>query len=105
MASHEQESAPESEKDTFSDPYESQFIVTIGNQWVVGKLGGWLAALAPEGLTRNDINTIWDDRVLNRAYQVLGGRPEIDVKTANRAVPGEVEGRLAEMTIPPALEG
>jgi len=99
------ESVPESEKDTFSDPYESQFIVTIGNHWVVSKLGGWLAALTPEGLTRNDINTIWDDRVLNRAYQVLGGRPEINVKTANRAVPGEVEGRLVEMTTPSALKG
>ncbi len=92
------ESIPESEKDMFSDPYESQFVVTIGNHWVVGKLGGWLAALTPEGLTRNDINSIWDDRVLNRAYQVLGGRPEINMKTANRAVPGEVVGRLTEMT-------
>jgi uncharacterized protein (DUF362 family) len=97
------ESIPESEKDMFSDPYESQFIVTIGNHWVVGKLGGWLAALTPESLTRNDINTIWDDRVLNRAYQVLGGRPKIDVKTANRVVPGELRGRLKEMMTPPVL--
>ena len=95
------EASPESERDTFSDPYESQIIVTMGNHWVVGKLGGWLAALTPEGLTRNDINTIWDDRVLNRAYQVLGGRPEIHLKTANPVVPGEVEKRLKEMTTPP----
>lgn len=91
------ESIPESEKDMFSDPYESQFVVTLGNHWVVGKLGGWLAALTPEGLTRNDINTIWDDRVLNRAYQVLGGRPKIKMETANRAVPGELKERLTEM--------
>jgi uncharacterized protein (DUF362 family) len=96
------ESIPESEKDMFSDPYESQFVVTLGNHWVVGKLGGWLAALTPEGLTRNDINTIWDDRVLNRAYQVLGGRPEVKMKAANRAVPGDVKERLAEMTNPPS---
>ena len=95
------ESTPESEKDMFNDPYESQFIVTIGNHWVVGKLGGWLAALTPECLTRNQINTIWDDRVLNRAFQVLGGRPEVNVKTANRSVPGDLERRLAAMTTPP----
>ena len=94
------ENIPESEKDMFSDPYESQFIVTAGNHWVVGKLGGWMAALTPEGLTRNDINTIWDDRVLNRAYQVLGGRPKIRMKTANRTVPGELKERLREMTKP-----
>ncbi len=94
------EASPESEKNSFNDPYESQVIVTIGNHYVVGKLGGWLAALTPETLTRNDINTIWDDRVLNRAYQVLGGRPKIDLKTANDAVPEEVQRRLAEMTTP-----
>jgi uncharacterized protein (DUF362 family) len=98
------EAVPESEKGILSDPYESQLIVTIGNRWVVGKLGGWLAAVAPEDLTRNDINTIWDDRVLNRAYQVLGGRPELMVKNANSAVPGEVEKRLAEMATPPAAK-
>jgi uncharacterized protein (DUF362 family) len=95
------ETIPESEKDMFSDPYESQLVVTLGNHWVVGKLGGWLAALTPEGLTRNDINTIWDDRVLNRAYQVLGGRPKIKMETANRAVPMELKDRLMEMTKPP----
>ncbi len=98
------ESAPESEKDTFSDPYESQIIVTVANHWVVGKLGGWLAALTPEALTRNDINTIWDDRTLNRAYQVLGGKPEVNIKTANNVVPGEVEKSLVEMTTPQELE-
>ena len=88
------ENIPESEKDIFSDPYESQFIVSIGNRFVVGKLGGWLAALTPEELKRNDINTIWDDRVLNRAYQVLGGRPAINMKCANDAVPGDLQERL-----------
>lgn len=95
------ESIPESEKDIFSDPYESQFIVSIGNHWIVGKLGGWLAALTPEELKRNEINTIWDDRVLNRAYQVLGGRPEINMKSANDAVPGDLQERLKKMTLPP----
>ena len=95
------ESIPESEKDIFSDPYESQFIVSIGNHWVVGKLGGWLAALTPEELKRNDINTIWDDRVLNRAYQVLGGRPKINMKCANDTVPGDLQERLKKMTSRP----
>ena len=95
------ENIPESEKDIFSDPYESQTIVSIGNHWVVGKLGGWLAALTPEELKRNDINTIWDDRVLNRAYQVLGGRPKINMASANDAVPGDLRERLKKMTLRP----
>ncbi|EFK09758.1 Tat pathway signal sequence domain protein [delta proteobacterium NaphS2] len=95
------ESIPGSEKDIFSDPYESQFIVSIGNHFVVGKLGGWTAALTPEELKRNDINTIWDDRVLNRAYQVLGGRPAINMKSANEAVSRELQERLKKMTLQP----
>jgi uncharacterized protein (DUF362 family) len=95
------ETIPESEKDIFSDPYESQFIVSIGNHWIVGKLGGWLAAMTPEELKRNDINTIWDDRVLNRAYQVLGGMPEINMKSANGSVPRVLQERLKKMLLPP----
>ena len=72
---------------------------------MVGKLGGWLAALTPESLARNDINTIWDDRVLNRAYQVLGGRPEVVLKTVNNAVPGEVEKRMKRMITPSDFKG
>jgi len=95
------ETIPESEKDLFSDPYESQFIVSIGNHWIVGKLGGWLAALTPEELKRNDIDTIWDDRALNRAYQVLGGKPKINIKPANGAVLEELQERLKKMFLPP----
>jgi uncharacterized protein (DUF362 family) len=92
------ETLPESEKDIFSDPYRSQCIVSIGNHWVVGKLGGWLAALTPEELKRNRIDTIWDDRVLNRAYQAFGGRPKIQLNAANDAVPMEMVERLGKMT-------
>ncbi|MCF8127385.1 MAG: hypothetical protein K9N10_02630 [Deltaproteobacteria bacterium] len=67
----------------------------------MGKLGGWLAALTPEALKRNDINTIWDDRVLNRAYQVLGGTPKINLKPANGEVPGELRERLKTMILSP----
>ncbi len=94
---------PESEKDMFSDPYKSQFIVSMGNRWVVGKLGGWLAALTPEELKRNNLKGIEDDRVLNRAYQVFGGRPEIFLEAANRAVPDNLVRRFKEMISPPPL--
>ena len=66
-----------------------------------GRCWGWLAALTPEELKRNDINTIWDDRVLNRAYQVSGGRPKINMKCANDAVPGDLQKRLKKMTSRP----
>jgi uncharacterized protein (DUF362 family) len=89
---------PPSEKDWFNDPYNSQLIVNSANKYyVVSKLGGWGPAFASEKLTRNDINTIWDDRVLNRAYQVFGGMPKVILEAGNNAVPENLRNRLSEM--------
>jgi uncharacterized protein (DUF362 family) len=95
-------SVPSSEKEGFNDPYESQWMVSVGNHWVVSKLGGLGQAFDSEKLTRNDINTIWDDRVLNRAYKVFGDMPSVILEPANNAVPQTLKKRLTECTSPPA---
>ena len=91
-----------SEKEGFKDPYGSQFMVSAGNHWVVNKLGGLGQAFDSEKLTRNDIDTIWDDRVLNRAYQVSGNMPAVVLEPANDVLPQTLKKRLAECTTPPA---
>ena len=89
---------PSSEKDWFNDPYESQFIVNSANKYfVVRKLGGWGPAFDSEKLTRNDINTIWADRVLNRAYQVFGGTPKVILQRADNAVPDDLRKQINAM--------
>ncbi len=89
---------PSSEKDWLNDPYNSPLIVNSANKYyVVRKLGGWGPAFESEKLTRNDINTIWDDRVLNRAYQVFGGMPKVILQAANNAVPEDLRNRISEM--------
>jgi uncharacterized protein (DUF362 family) len=87
-----------SEAGALDDPYRSQLFVSIGNHWVVTKLDGVGSALSAERLTRHDINTIWDDRVLNRAYEVLGGVPLVALASANSALPDDLKQRLGEMT-------
>ncbi len=89
-----------SEPGALRDPNRSQFFVGIGNHLVVNKLDGLESALASERLVRNDINSVWDDRVLNRAYEVLGGIPQVTLASANIAVPDAVTRRLGEMTTP-----
>jgi len=90
---------PRSEREGFrKDPYNKQLGVSIGNHWVVSKLDGWGTAVASERLTRNDINTIWDDRVLNRAYQVFGGVPVVLLEAINNILPESLKRRLSEMT-------
>jgi uncharacterized protein (DUF362 family) len=91
---------PSSEKEGLKDPYNYQLAVTIANHWVVGKLGGWGPVFAAEKLTRNDIQTIWDDRVLNHAYRVFGGLPRVILETANGLVSETLVKKLDGMVAP-----
>ena len=87
---------PISGKERFKD--NSQWVARIGNHYIVNKLGGWGPTLASEKLTKNDIKVIWDDRVLNHAYQVFGGMPQVILEAANKAIPEDLKKRLSETT-------
>jgi hypothetical protein len=87
-------------KDAFRD--NNLWFAGLANRWVVSKLSGWPTAFGAERLIKNDLETIWDDRVLNHSYEVLGGRPELILETADDTVPPELMKRLGEMTVPPA---
>lgn len=80
----------------------SPVLAWIGNRVVVGLLGDWKTAVASERFVKNGLDAIWDDRTLNHAYQVLGGRPEVVPRAANGLVPGALQRRLREMTTPSA---
>ena len=83
-------------KEWFKD--NSQWVARIANHYVVSKLGGWGPTFASEKLTKNNINAIWDDRVLNHAYQVFGVMPKVILEAANKAIPEDLKKRLTEMT-------
>jgi uncharacterized protein (DUF362 family) len=91
---------PEEHKKGRSDPYSSQFIVNVANRWVVSLLGGVLQAFSADTLLRNDLGSIWDDRVLRRAFELYGGIPKIEFIEANSGIPAEVKRRLSAMTTP-----
>ena len=80
------------------DPYTSDFIVNMGNRWVVRLLGGMGQAFGAERPVRNDLDTIWDDRVLKRAFEISGGIPTPDLAQANSALPDDLKKRLVERT-------
>jgi len=90
--------APTSELIWFKDPNTSQFVVDMANRWVVSMLGNVIHASQAETLERNEVKSIWDDRTLNRAYQVFGGRPTIEFEDANDVFPADLKRRLVEMT-------
>ncbi len=86
---------PSGKRDGFMDT--SALVARIANTWVVGKLGGVQPVFASEKLIKNDLRTIRDDRVLNRACQILGGTPRVNVEAANGVLPERLKKRLEEM--------
>jgi uncharacterized protein (DUF362 family) len=90
------------EKENSRDPYKNQFIVSTLNRLVVMRLGGFKDAWQAERLLRNDIDSIWDDRVLNRAYQVFGGIPNVNLVDVGVSVPQKTKDELFEMVSNPA---
>jgi len=87
---------PADKKDGFVDT--SPLVARLANYWVVGKLGGWKPVLASDRLFKNDLRTIWEDRVLNQAYLISGGVPKLTLQATNGALPADLTKRLVEMT-------
>lgn len=91
---------PDSEKDDFMDT--SRIVPRVGNHMVVSWLGGLGQACASETFTKEPLEAVWDDPVLNRAFEIFGGVPGVVLEAAGDAVPEELKLRLGEMTTPPA---
>ncbi|UCB49906.1 MAG: DUF362 domain-containing protein [Deltaproteobacteria bacterium] len=94
---------PEEHKRGLRDPYSSQFIVNVANRWVVKLLGGVSRAVGAETLLRKNLETIWDDPTLRRAFQLFDGVPQLHFIEANSGVPADLKRRLATMTTIPAI--
>jgi uncharacterized protein (DUF362 family) len=101
---HNRQETPADERSgVLNDPYQSGTVVNLGNRVVVGWLGGLGSAFSAETLERRDIDTVWDDRVLHRAFEVFGGVPKVALVNGDGAVPGELRDRLAAaVTLPSA---
>ena len=98
---HNRRAMSESERAGSRDPYQHQAIVANLNRFVVMRLGGLGEAVHAERLLRNDIDSIWDDRVLNRAYEVFGGIPEVKLVDVRASVPQDVKEGLLGMVSRP----
>jgi uncharacterized protein (DUF362 family) len=89
---------PEEAKTIQKDPYMNPQAVDYINRIVVRWLGGSEAGKKAEKLTGNNLDTIWNDRVLNRAYELFGGIPKVDLIKANDTVTEDILKKMGEMT-------
>jgi len=87
---------PEDERDgRLEDPNRSSLAVNFANRMVCSFLGGPGAFFRAEHLERYDLERVWDDRVLVRAFEVFGGVPRVALVEADGAVPAALRERLA----------
>jgi len=89
---------PDTDKDgLLNDPHQSATLVGLTNRLVVGFLGGGitgiLQASSPPVIPHE---TIWDDRMLRRAFEVFGGVPNLEMEPANSALAPELLTRLGD---------
>jgi hypothetical protein len=89
---------PSSQLNWFNDPNLFQPVVNLANRWIVSMLGNAIHAITAEKLERTEVQSIWDDSTLNRAYQVFGGRPTVNLEYANDVIPLQLKQQLAQMT-------
>ena len=61
----------------------------------------FITALKAEELLRNDIDSIWDDRVLNRSYEVFGGIPQVKLVDGEDSVSEDIKKNLMDMVSVP----
>jgi len=92
---HNRTLLPEEEQGTFMDT--STAVAKVGNAMVVKWLGTLGNSLMSERLLKNDLKTIWDDRVLNHAYRIFGGIPEIQLANVQNTVSEKILNTLHEM--------
>jgi uncharacterized protein (DUF362 family) len=83
------------------DPNSSTVAVNFANRIVTHMLGGLGQALRTEHLARYDLETLWDDRVLRRAFALAGGVPKVELVDADGSLAAELRQRLAaELALP-----
>lgn len=85
-----------------NDPNQSETIVNLMNRVVTVWLGGGIrGAISAETLERYDLDSVWSDRVLQAAFRIKGGVPELDLAAIDRSVPDALRARLQGAIMPP----
>jgi uncharacterized protein (DUF362 family) len=93
---------PEGEREgLMDDPNTSPAIVNLANRMVNFWLGGIGAAVSSERLHPWAATDVWNDRVMQRAFEISGGVPEVELALTG-GIPAPIESTLRESVRLPA---
>lgn len=77
-------------------------MTNMANRVVTGILGGWKRSFSAETMENSPLPNIWRDRTLRRAFELLGGVPDIQLQPTQSSISPQILAELASMvTLPP----
>ncbi|HEX5817700.1 MAG TPA: hypothetical protein VFY20_02400, partial [Gemmatimonadales bacterium] len=94
--------APWRSRQALTDPSSNKVVANLSNRVVCGVLGGWNQAMSAESLEHSPRPEIWRDRVLRRAFELMGGVPDIRLQPTQSAVSPQLLAEFASMVALPA---
>ena len=93
--------APWSSKQALTDPSSNKVVANLSNRVVCGVLGGWNWALSAEPMEHSPRPEIWRDRTLRRAFELLGGVPNIQLQPTRSSISPQLLAEFASMVALP----
>ena len=89
-------------KQALSDPSSNKIVANLANRVVSGMLGGWRWSLSAEGIKHSPQPGIWRDRTLRRAFEIMGGVPNIHFQPTQPSLSPQTLAELADLVALPA---
>jgi uncharacterized protein (DUF362 family) len=93
--------APWSSKQALSDPSSTKLTANLGNRVVCGVLGGWNWAMSAQSIEHSPRPEIWRDRTLRRAFELMGGVPNIQLQPTQSTISPQLLAEFASMVALP----
>lgn len=95
--------APWLNKQFLTDPSSNKFVSNLANRVVSGLLGGWKSGFTAETMENSPLPDIWRDRTLMRAFELMGGIPDIQLLPTQSSLSPQLLAELYAMaTLPEA---
>jgi uncharacterized protein (DUF362 family) len=95
--------APWLNKQFLTDPSGNKFVSNMANRVVAGVLGGWKWGFSAENMENSPLPNIWRDRTLRRAFELMGGIPDIQLQPTQSSISPQLLAELTSMvTLPSA---
>lgn len=93
--------APWRNKLALTDPSSNKIVANLANRVVSGMLGGWRWSLSAQNMEHSPQPDIWSDRTLQRAFELMGGVPNIQLQPTQPSIAPQLLAEFAALVALP----